>query len=141
MVDEIHDEGKKHTQAVALSQKLPPVKEYSEKDIETKIAELGVDAVLFVTIQDTKERTLKGGWWFYGASGGSASYSMNRETKVMIEMYDSKNKKLIWKGEGEILIQDGEQQGMMDRTAQYIAERVATFLKRDGLYIKKGLLQ
>lgn len=145
MVDEIHDEGKKQTQAFALSQELPPIKEYSEKDIETKLVELGIDAVLFVTMQDSKESTSKGGWWFHGArgvaSGGAASYSMDRETKVTIEMYEAKTKNLIWKGEGKILIKDGEEQGMMDRTAQYIAERVATFLKRDGLYIKKGFLQ
>ncbi len=115
----------------------PPIREYTSNEIEALLKELGISAVMFIDIAHSEK--ISSGWGFsgnrYGASGGSYSTS-TRFTKANIEMYDASNKRIMWKGEGDLRIKGGTQKSFIT-TSTELARTIAPMLRRDGFYKTK----
>lgn len=134
LVSQIQRESHGQTSGVTSLQLMPPIRDYSSSEVDVKIKEAGVDAVMFVNAGSDVQTSQGWGFSFDSYGGGGGSYSNSaRFTNVTVEMYDPKNKAIMWKAEGDIRVSGGNQKSI-DQTSEFLAEKVARLLRRDGLY-------
>jgi hypothetical protein len=133
LVTSIKEQSRNNVQVVMGLDMFPPLREYSEKEIEQAINNEKFDAVLFVNVSDSNVAVVSG-WGFsgnsYGASGGTYTKS-SRLTNVTAEMYDPRNKNIMWKSQGNIEVR-GSKQSSFDDTAKLISIRVARMMEEAG---------
>lgn len=135
LVRSIGEQSRNSVHVVMGLDMFPPLREYSDKEIEETIKSEKFDAVLFLNVSDSNV-AVASGWGFsansYGASGGTYTKS-TRLTNVTAEMYDPRNKKIMWKAQGNIEVK-GSKQSSFDNTAILISSRVAHMMEEAGLF-------
>ena len=134
---ELEDESDNGVDAVQYHRTFPPIRKYSEEEIEDKIRKEAIDSVLFINIGKDKENVTTGWSFSVGHGGGSGgSYSnVYRYTYAKMELFDVKSKKLIWSGEGKFIAKGGSEKSYK-RVSKYIAKKLVSQLEMSNLLAK-----
>jgi hypothetical protein len=82
LAEEITDESDRRTTGVAALVLIPPIKEYTEQEIDQALSSEKIDAVIFITVTDATTYT-SSGWGFSvsrGWRGASGSAGLLQES-------------------------------------------------------------
>jgi len=132
-------------EAMGRTKLLPPYREYSPSEIEQKLAQSALDALLFINVEDAASDVYSGSMTFgsasgytYGAYANAYASSLTVPTTLVISnaritatLVDPVSGQILWKG---YVNQSGRNEGWSTKSAaRNVVRKVIGKLGRDDL--------